>query len=276
MKDDSLKGPDGYRFIKIEHNPEDTVNWIFLPGGPGLGSEYLEGYLTTLKLPGTIWRGDFPGDGSNVCSGKPPYDTWNQTLPNALKPFKKVILVVHSFAGMVTLTQPKLENVLTGLVLLSTTPKMIDGLIPGVLDRTAQQDMTETNRTKEIFRNDPTDAHLKDFAMAWFDNITISGQNEAIHQLLSKLPYQGAAYYWAMTVFHPKYHYNWVPQKLPTLILAGTADLITPVSLFDSNKDFDRPNISIQSVPGAGHFPWIENPNGVEAALYQFYQKLST
>lgn len=45
--------------------PED-INWVFLPGGPGLGSESLRHLTQCLELPGTVWHLDLPGDGSNL------------------------------------------------------------------------------------------------------------------------------------------------------------------------------------------------------------------
>ncbi|WP_367274373.1 hypothetical protein [uncultured Legionella sp.] len=52
----------GYRINPIK---EDTgYNWLFLPGGPGLGSQYLIEFSEQIKLPGAIKLLDFPKDGT--------------------------------------------------------------------------------------------------------------------------------------------------------------------------------------------------------------------
>ena len=40
-------------------------NWLFVPGGPGVGSESLAGLVAAVRPPGTCWLVDLPGDGSN-------------------------------------------------------------------------------------------------------------------------------------------------------------------------------------------------------------------
>ncbi|MFF7228150.1 hypothetical protein SAMN06272775_6268 [Streptomyces sp. 2323.1] len=40
-------------------------NWLFVPGGPGLGSESLLGLVAAAQVPGAAWLVDLPGDGSN-------------------------------------------------------------------------------------------------------------------------------------------------------------------------------------------------------------------
>ncbi|EUA07894.1 hypothetical protein I545_6382 [Mycobacterium kansasii 662] len=42
------------------------MNWLFLPGGPGIGSESLHELVDTVDVPGCSWMVDLPGDGSNV------------------------------------------------------------------------------------------------------------------------------------------------------------------------------------------------------------------
>jgi hypothetical protein len=53
--------------LHYQSSSAQDLNWIFIPGGPGLGSEALSGLTTLLsaKIPGTIWHFDFPNDGSN-------------------------------------------------------------------------------------------------------------------------------------------------------------------------------------------------------------------
>jgi hypothetical protein len=53
------------RLQLIRVTPTANFNWLFLAGGPGLGSESLNPLTQSLNLPGAMWNLDLPGDGSN-------------------------------------------------------------------------------------------------------------------------------------------------------------------------------------------------------------------
>ena len=53
----------GYRVRKIANT--EGADWLFLPGGPGLGSDYLFELCDALKVPGSKYLVDFPKDGFN-------------------------------------------------------------------------------------------------------------------------------------------------------------------------------------------------------------------
>ncbi|WP_425519668.1 alpha/beta fold hydrolase [Streptomyces auratus] len=100
-------------------------NWLFVPGGPGLGSESLLGLVEAAQVPGAAWLVDLPGDGSN--RGGPalpaePYAHWPGCLAEAAQALDEVIMVGHSTGGMFMLSVPELEGLLTGMVLLSSAP----------------------------------------------------------------------------------------------------------------------------------------------------------
>ena len=55
----------GYRFRALSYDKENKFNLLFLPGGPGLGSEAYLPWLAQKNIQDTnIWLLDFPGDGS--------------------------------------------------------------------------------------------------------------------------------------------------------------------------------------------------------------------
>src|SRR5689334_6021773 len=99
------------------------INWLFLPGGPGLGSETLASLTELLKdkIPGIIWHVDLPNDGSNLLKDK-PISNWRSSIIQATSAFDKTILVAHSTPGMYVQTMPELENILHGLVLIGSAP----------------------------------------------------------------------------------------------------------------------------------------------------------
>ncbi len=59
---------DGGRLQYQSFYKNSDINWLFLPGGPGLGSEALTDLTGLLrdKIPGVIWHFDLPNDGSNI------------------------------------------------------------------------------------------------------------------------------------------------------------------------------------------------------------------
>ncbi|HEY4831240.1 MAG TPA: alpha/beta hydrolase, partial [Waddliaceae bacterium] len=105
------------RLQLIRTTPSANFNWLFLAGGPGLGSESLGPLTQLLKLPGTMWNLDLPGDGSNLTSDDHHYfSRWSEALTESVNALDNVILVAHSTGGMYALATPALQKMLTGLV----------------------------------------------------------------------------------------------------------------------------------------------------------------
>ena len=101
------------------------LDWLFLPGGPGIGSESLLELVDTLDVPGTRWLVDLPGDGANTDPpGAPddPFAVWPQVVVEAAQAVPRPVFTGHSTGGMYLLSTPALEPLLAGLVLLSTAP----------------------------------------------------------------------------------------------------------------------------------------------------------
>ena len=57
--------PLGVR-LRAHRRRKGECNWLFLPGGPGIGSESLTQLVDAADVPGTSWLVDLPGDGSNT------------------------------------------------------------------------------------------------------------------------------------------------------------------------------------------------------------------
>ncbi|AAY61672.1 hypothetical protein RFEPED_1650 [Rickettsia felis str. Pedreira] len=65
-----------YRLNKLKENSVCKLNWLFLPGGPGMGSNYLIDFVSKLDLQGSLYIGDFPGDGDNRNTEEISYEDW--------------------------------------------------------------------------------------------------------------------------------------------------------------------------------------------------------
>ena len=251
---------DGARLQYQSSHATSMINWLFLPGGPGLGSEALAGLTRLLKdkIPGVIWHLDLPNDGSNILTDK-PITNWRSAIIQAVKAFEKVILVAHSTPGMYIQTMPELEKLLYGCVLIGSAPN------------------AKWQKTFEEYCKHNTDAQIVSAEKNYIDN----PNNENLRQLLiaaakycfvtekslkegkelfSKIPVNHLASEQSSKCFDSeKYQATWVP-KINTLIAIGAEDHITPIDLYSNNSAYKRPNILIHEIAGAGHYPWYENP----------------
>ena len=88
-------------------------NWLFVPGGPGLGSQSLAGLVRAVALPGRSWLVDLPGDGSNrhpPGALADPFAQWPGVLAEAADGLDDVVLVGHSTGAMFALSVPELAG----------------------------------------------------------------------------------------------------------------------------------------------------------------------
>ena len=98
-------------------------------------------------------------------------------------------------------------------------------------------------------------------------------QTSGIESLRS-LPYNYETCQWSEKHFDRTYQAKWIPKTIPTLLLAGEEDQITPLKLFRNDKRFIRENITFKSIKAAGHFPWIENAAEVAEAFNVYVNQL--
>lgn len=250
-----------------------NVNWLFLPGGPGLGSESLLPLLKILKLQGSLWLLDLPGDGSNTTSDNfESFSKWSIALIEAVSQFDHVILVAHSTGGMYALSVPELESSLEGLVLLDSAPSA--GWQAFFAEIVRDFPIPDLEFLQETYEKNPNNQTLKELTLASAPYLfTQRGQASGI-ELLRSLPYNYITCQWSEKHFDRTYQAKWVPKTIPTLILAGEMDLVTPLKLFQNDKRFSRENIIFKSIKEAGHFPWIENPKEVAEAFNEYGKQL--
>ncbi|MBN9111869.1 MAG: alpha/beta fold hydrolase [Pseudonocardia sp.] len=259
----------GVRLRRARRTPGER-NWLFLPGGPGIGSESLRELVDVAACPGTSWLVDLPGDGSNVdAPGAPPdpYALWPHVLLEAVDAVPDPVAVGHSTGGEYLLAVPALEERVAGLVLVSTAPDC--SWMPTFEAMCAADPLPEVEAATQRYGAEPTDANLAAIAVAsapW--NFTPEGV-EAGRDLLARMPYNRLAVEWSDVNFDRSYTAAWFPETLPTLILSGGADRIVDQSLWDDPR-FTGPNVRRVVVDGGAHFLWTERPDAVAAAFADF------
>lgn len=257
------------RLQLFSSSEEGNLNWLFLPGGPGLGAESLLPLLKILQLTGKLWLLDLPGDGSNTTSNnQESFTSWPVALIEAAKSFTHVVLVAHSTGGMYALSLPELEKHLEGLILLDSAPDATWQIL--FAERIKKQPVPGLQALQETYEKNPSNEALKALTLASAPYLfTKSGRSAGVESLRS-LPYNYETCQWSETHFDRTYQAKWIPKTIPTLILAGEEDQITPLKLFRNDKRFSQKNITIKSIKGAAHYPWIENPAEVGEA-FNFY-----
>jgi len=274
MATETFWTPSGVRLRPRTQRP-GPLNWLFLPGGPGIGSESLHELVDSGDLPGTSWMVDLPGDGSNTnAPGAPddPYTIWPQVLLEAVDAVPNPIYVGHSTGGMYLLSTPQLENRLTGLVLVSTAPD--SSWLPAFIAMTERNPLPAVTAATELYGKGPTDEHLAAIAVAsaaWnFAPHTV----DAGRDLLSRMPYNGSAVAWSEKHFDHTYAATWWPATLPTLIVSGSDDRIVTQHLWDDDR-YRGQHIVHAIIESGAHFAWIENPAAVKLAFHDFAQNLT-
>jgi pimeloyl-ACP methyl ester carboxylesterase len=259
------------RFIKS--NTRTNFNWVFLPGGPGLGSESLYPLTKILDLPGTMWHLDLPGDGSNHTPDDAEYFShWSQALIEAIDTFENTILVAHSTGGMFALATPALEKKLTGLVLMDSAPDASwQKLFASVVEA---HPIPEMEKLHQQYVADPNDQILKELTIISIPYLFTKDGLKMDISFLNSLPYNHKTCDWSAKHFDQTYKARWVPKDLPTLILSGEYDQVT-FDLFSSSQQFLSKMIMIRKIKNAAHFPWIENPQEVIDVFTEFVRKVT-
>lgn len=248
-----------------------AIDWLFLPGGPGIGSESLEDLVQAAALPGRSWLVDLPGDGSNLVDGD-PYRRWPSVLLEAAGAFSDCVFVGHSTGGMYLLSVPELEDRLRGLVLISSAPDA--RWHPHYVRMTIENPLVAVQAAIRAFEANRNNDTLRDLAVA---SAPWNFSNEAVplgEALLARMPYNLAAAEWSDGHFDHTYTLKWWPKKLPTLILSGAHDRIVVQEFWD-DASFVGENILRATVEDAGHFPWIERPVAVREAFATFVDQLA-
>jgi pimeloyl-ACP methyl ester carboxylesterase len=269
MMTDHFFTPTGVRLRQLSARAGD-LNWLLLPGGPGIGSESLVELAEVLDVPGAIWLVDLPGDGSNRHPpGAPPdpYTLWPQVVVEAAQALTDVVFVGHSTGGMYLLATPELEHHIRGLVLLDTAPDA--SWHPRYVEMTSRHPLAAVDAAAAVYEQDKRDENIAAVAVASAEWNFTPAALEAGRALLARMPYNSAAVDWSDANFDHSYRALWWPRSVPVLILAGAEDLIVWQGSWDDER-FRTPNVVRRTVSGAGHFPWIDNPGAVGAAFAEF------
>lgn len=262
------------RLQLVRTNKDANFNWLFLAGGPGLGSESLDPLIQLLHLPGNVWKLDLPGDGSNITDDDSHYfSNWSAALYEAASALSHVILVAHSTGGMYTLATPELKQILTGLVLMDSAPDA--SWLQHFMKMATENPLPGIEKLYNTYTENPDNDLLKKITVLSVPYCFTKAGLQKDLSFLESLPYNFRTCNWSARYFDNIYQAKWIPDNIPVLVFAGEEDRITPISLFMESTDFQRPNIVIRTIKQAAHFPWIENPQDVITVFQEYIERLS-
>ncbi|MEJ8858918.1 alpha/beta hydrolase [Variovorax robiniae] len=262
--------PSGVR-MRLHSAREGALNWVLLPGGPGIGSESLHELADVLDVPGTIWLVDLPGDGSNTSHQPDPFALWPQVLIEAAEAVPDAVFVGHSTGGMYLLSTPRLRDCVRGLALLDTAPDCT--WHAEYVEMTRNDPLPAFERAAAAYERDGSFENLTTLCVTSAEwNFTPAGL-EAGRALLARMPYNSAAVQWSDANFDHSYKAAWWPTDIPVLRLWGDNDRIVSQRGW-SDLAYNTPNLMAREIPDAGHFPWIENPSAVARAFREFASQL--
>ncbi|KGP63115.1 hydrolase [Legionella norrlandica] len=255
----------GYRLNQIQEGSEK--NWLFLPGGPGLGSEYLTHFCSNLAIQGTVILVDFPKDGTNK-EGQLDFTFWQKGLIALLQSFNNPILVTHSFSGMFAMNLPEIENHLGGLILMNTTTS--NTFFQHVSEMRHKHHLPDLVPAASQYHLDPSDETYKKFWDTYKYYCFTKEELPLGEQMMNLFAYNNDSYHYAIEHFYLDFHYKWHPQAIPAMTIASEFDYICPPAIFIKDKNFQSKNIMNKMIYNAGHCPWILHLEEVQQCFDEF------
>lgn len=257
------------RYQLVKTNPGHIVyNWLFVPGGPGVDSNYFLTLIKELDVPGNFWLIDLPANGSNITAqinADYDFDTWGDCLLSSIQKFQNPIYVGHSFSGMFPLLFPQLEQLLIGFIILNSAPSL---WLEEAAKCAKENNISLLAEPLAEFEKNPNPETFKTFLIAaapyYFPENNLKMGKKLLEQMTINYL---ATVWWVKKVHEINFSAKWIPQKVPTLILGSSHDFITPYSLFENDTRFQRKNITMNKIQNAGHFPWLEQMTIVKEAF---------
>ncbi len=244
---------------------------IFVPGGPGFDSSYLISLIEQLKLPGSSWCCDLPGNGNYKLEGVFNFEDWKSRFPRAIASFKErvpggpLLVVAHSFAGLLVFACPDLRHTVDAFIFLNSTPKnpatpvTEGGFIEAAETAIARRDALNKEAQEEAGK------YLLPFAQGFCPELS-AGEAEAFFKQIT-CSWQ-PLYWFEKTAPLRDEEGTWVP-ACPTLIVESSLDPFYGLFKKEGTK-YAKPNVTFKAIEGAGHFCWIKGGAALKGTVYAF------
>lgn len=254
-----------YRITPISQSTHKHT-WLFLPGGPGIGSGYLAPFVEQLNLPGTKLIADFPADGGNE-HGELDLTLWNEGLVDLVRSLNKPILVAHDFSTLFVLNNPALETHLGGIVLMNGSCE--NSFVTHINHMRTQHQLPDLAQSTCAYHLNPITPLYQAFWQVYKFYYFSAEEQRLGNEMMAAFEYNNCAYYFGLYHFYPEYQCRWLP-KIAAMTIASEHDSICPPRIFIDNCAFQQTNFSHYIISNAGHCPWLKQLPQVQRCFDAF------
>ncbi len=260
------------RYSLISTRGDQPINWLLFPGGPGADSSYLTSLTDLLQLSGNTWLIDLPGNGSHNIQ-KDGFDGWLKIFIPTVQRFQNPVLIGHSFGGSLAMMYPELEQILSGLILLSAPPCL---WLHAAVKFAETHNLPDLSNKMQEFTTNPNQETFNKALGACMPYYFHNSHLEQGRKLLESVPFAfEPAVWWQHKAVEISFNASWIPKTVKTLIIGGEYDAMVPFSLFENDKRFESENIKKVLIKNAGHLPWVEQPELVAKLIKNFETTLN-
>lgn len=260
--------PHGSKLKKVSEGQK--LNWIFLPGGPGLGEEYFEDLFKEKFLLGNVYLYKFPKYEA-IANYELFYLALQKDISDIIQYLKNSILVGHSFSGMLlqTLSIPSSKN--CKLVLLNSSPSLdcFESAKNALLDF-SKSEQKIIAKTEQNYAFKKTNQNFIEMLKAWSPYYVNRKNKTEYYKMLSACSVDYQFYEWGRNYFFEKFvKIGKIPKD--SIIINSSKDKICPSHLY---KNYDLTENWLVSLDLSSHFPWLENKPIFNQALIEVEKKI--
>lgn len=231
-------------------------NWVFIPGGPGLGSEYLIDLLTgPMKLEGNVYILTLPKYCEKI-NDRNFLINLEEDINQILIELENVILVGHSFGGMLLQSINLHNNQYDKVILLCSSPSLDCFKIA----EKSYNDFNEYEKdsifqSQESYFKNKNNINFKSLFKSWAPYYTSRNDFNSYLKMINECSFDFRLYEWGNRFFNNFFASN---QRIPkkTIVISAEYDKICPPSLFN---DYVEQLEDFNILPTSLHFPWIKN-----------------
>ncbi|MFA8450666.1 MAG: alpha/beta fold hydrolase [Bacteroidales bacterium] len=255
--------------LKKLYQADSSLNLIIIPGDPGLGSEYLLDFASSCMANFNIWLVDFPGCGNYLKFEKTNYSQYTSYIMEAAQYIEgEKIFMGHSYGAMLLMNSSEVSSIADAIILMSATSM---DMVKQEID--AAMFYRDLKSLVFSYQLSPSDESFKNMVISLCSNFFSYKTSGKGTRMISNNSFSHKSFDYFINDFFRNYTIRY-KFDLPTLIIGGEKDEITPISLFKKSHQFSLDNIQIKEVRGAFHYPWIENPRETRKNIVEFVNSI--
>lgn len=227
------------------------INWLLIPGGPGMSSDYLAEIFEKIDLQGTIHTFDFFKYPS--LADEFVLENIEADINYFCDRFENVVLLGHSSAGMLLQSIRLKRN--CKVILLCSSPSLTCFEIAQKESEhfTAEEKSIIEIAEKNYSMNKSNDSFKKLFK-AWRPYYALKKHESVYDSLIDNCGFDWKFYEWGNRFFFN--YFSQHNQKIKNVLMVNSDfDKLCPTVLCEDLYSKE----TIVSLPLHSHFPWIEN-----------------